>query len=210
MRLTSTARGRVPPTFDPGRGLTMPLRPLLVASAIIAALLALFAQTAIGRIHRSPRCVDAHAHPASAPRAALKAAVVCLINHERRAFGLPPLHQSTDLNRSAQGWTDTMVAEHALTHGANFADRLSAAGFNWSQAGENIATGFGTPAQVVRAWMASPDHCRNILNPQFSSIGTGIVSRGVGGRPSTWTQDFALKMGTSAPSGNWGPADSVC
>ena len=50
----------------------------------------------------------------------------------------------------------------------NLAARITAAGFNSSAAGENIATGFATPHDVVKAWMASTGHCRNILAPTFA------------------------------------------
>ena len=65
------------------------------------------------------------------------------------------LHTSQRLNRSAQGWTEAMVRSDSFTHGSDFAARITAVGFVWSMAGENIATGFSTPAQVIRGWMAS-------------------------------------------------------
>ena len=102
-----------------------------------------------------------------------------------------------------------MVAGHFFSHGANFAGRISAAGFKWSTAGENIATGYRTPRQVVDAWMASAGHCENILDPAFLDVGTGINRHGVSGYasgPATWTQDFALPRGRAAPSRNWAPA----
>jgi uncharacterized protein YkwD len=118
------------------------------------------------------------------------------------------LRESGRLDRSAQGWTNTMVATGAFTHGANFAARISGAGFAWSAAGENIATGYVTPHGVVRAWMGSTGHCQNILNPTYTNVGTGIVTRVVaGGRGATWTQDFALARGRRAPSRNWAAAN---
>ena len=103
-----------------------------------------------------------------------------------------------------------MVSSDQFTHGTNFAARISAAGYVWRAAGENIATGFSTPRSVVRAWMASTGHCENILNPTYRNVGTGISTRPVRGFASgagTWTQDFALGMQQSAPSGNFGPAN---
>jgi uncharacterized protein YkwD len=139
----------------------------------------------------------------------LRRAVMCLINQQRTSRGLPALRESPLLDRSAQGWTDVMVASGIFTHGANFAARITAAGFAWSSAGENIATGFGTPRAVVLAWMRSADHCQNILSPYFRDVGIGANGRPVPGwatRPATWTEDFALPAGERPPSGNWGPA----
>ena len=161
------------------------------------------------RVHSTRACANANAAVGAVSRQATKAAVVCLINKQRTARGLPALHESGLLDRSAQGWTNTMVATGAFTHGANFAGRISAAGFQWSSAGENIATGFLTPRAVVAGWMGSTGHCQNILSPTYSSVGTGVVHHvvGVGGDGATWTQDFALAAGHHAPSHNVGPAN---
>jgi uncharacterized protein YkwD len=158
----------------------------------------------------STRCATAHTPIAAAPRAQLQRTVVCLINDQRRMRGLPRLGENSRLNRSAQGWTNAMVSHRDFSHGADFASRITAAGFHWSNAGENIATGFATPASVVAAWMASTGHCQNILNPSYRYVGTGISDRPVGDsdvRGGTWTQDFGLLMGQPAASGDWGPAD---
>lgn len=161
--------------------------------------------------HRHPaasRCAGAHTRISAGPRSKVRAAVVCLINVERSSHGLPRLHESARLDRSAQRWTNAMVRVRNFTHGPNFAARISAVGFRWSDAGENIAAGFRTPAAVVRAWMASPSHCRNILSPSFVDVGTGVSWGSMAGAagPGTWTQDFGLPRGAHAPSGNLGPA----
>lgn len=111
------------------------------------------------------------------------------------------------LDSSAQRWTNIMVITGQFTHGVDFASRLTAAGFNWSSAGENIATGFHTPRDVVKAWMESTGHCQNILDPTFEDVGTGVSGQPVGQYGGgTWTQDFGLSMGRPAPSSNTGPA----
>ncbi len=162
------------------------------------------------RAHPASGCANATAIVGRAPVQALRAAVVCLINQQRTGRHLPPLHASVLLDRSAQNWTNAMVASDVFSHGSNFAARISAVGFDWRSAGENIATGFQTPRSVVRAWMASTGHCQNILNPTYANVGTGVSRRQVRGWASgagTWTQDFALSMFKSPPSANWGPAD---
>ena len=155
-------------------------------------------------------CANANAVVGRASVQALRAAVVCLINQQRTSRHLPALHASGLLDRSAQGWTNAMVSSDVFSHGTNFAGRISAAGFVWRSAGENIATGFQTPRGVVNAWMASTGHCQNILNPTYGNVGTGVSTHAVRGWATgsgTWTQDFALSMFKSPPSANWGPAD---
>jgi uncharacterized protein YkwD len=102
-----------------------------------------------------------------------------------------------------------MVSARVFTHGSNFARRITAAGYIWSAAGENIATGFPTPRAVLSGWMRSTGHCENILSPSFRDLGIGVVARPVRGYasgPATWTQDFGLPRGAHAPSHNLGPA----
>jgi uncharacterized protein YkwD len=184
---------------------TLAKRAVALATVVIASMTLASVAAARGR-----GCAQANAPIASASRAALQRAVVCLINEQRRRRGLPGLRESALLNRSAQGWTNAMVASRVFSHGADFGARISAVGFRWSNAGENIATGFRTPAAVVRGWMASRPHCQNILNPAYRYVGTGVSARAV--TPSagggTWTQDFGLLQGQPAASGNWGPAES--
>lgn len=162
------------------------------------------------RARAASACAGSGAPVGSTSSQVLKSTVVCLINQQRALHHLPPLVASPLLNRSAQGWTDVMVSSDQFTHGTNFASRISAVGFVWRTAGENIATGYSTPRGVVRAWMASTGHCENILNPSYREIGTGVSTRPVLGFATgtgTWTQDFALGMKQSPPSNNFGPAN---
>jgi uncharacterized protein YkwD len=164
-------------------------------------------------VHRSraivpQQCANVDTPATSASLDEMRAAVVCLINQQRNAHGLPSLRVSDRLNRSAQDWNQTMITSGDFTHGTNFAGRISAVGYDWQTAGENIATGFVTPRSVVNAWMASPDHCRNILDPNFRDVGTGENPAAVGSwasQPSTWTQDFGLLMSQRTPSHDTGP-----
>ncbi len=195
----------------------------LTAVGIAAVLVLALAPSAGGTVHRKrhrhhrvqlaapkppARCAGTDATAGSASLQTLRAAVLCLVNHQRTSRGLPPLAASAQLNSSAQSWTNTMVRTGQFTHGPGdaFARRISAAGYVWQTAGENIAAGFQTPSDVVAGWMASSDHCHNILNPAFRNVGTGARAASVGRYGGgTWTQDFGLRLGALAPSHNQGP-----
>jgi uncharacterized protein YkwD len=160
--------------------------------------------------HAASTCPNADTPAVGAPAQEMRIAVDCLINVQRARHHLPALHPSKKLDRSAQGWTNSMVSHNDFWHGNEFWTRITAVGYTWSNVGENIATGFGTPRDVVQAWMGSTDHCHNILDPQYANVGTGVSSRPVrsaASGPATWTQDFGLPMGAHSPSGNWGPAN---
>jgi uncharacterized protein YkwD len=159
----------------------------------IAALAAVALPSALARGPRAQRsCTNADVAATSANRSAVKAAVVCLINLQRTSRGLPALRVDARLDRSAQHWSSSMVAGDYFSHGSNFGARIRGFGFNWSAAGENIATGYTTAGSVVTGWMASLGHCQNILSPRFAFVGTGIEPKASGlltlsGRPGPRT-----------------------
>jgi uncharacterized protein YkwD len=179
-----------------------------LGAALLAAALSMSGSAGAGTA--GSRCPGADTPAAGADASQINPAVVCLVNGQRAIRGLPDLQEDRRLDRSAQGWTDVMVASGSFTHGPDFSARITAAGFSWADAGENIATGFRTPREVMDAWMASPGHCRNILDPVYSRIGVGFVTRPVAGSASsgaTWTQDFGLPAGARPPSQNAAPMD---
>ena len=178
------------------------------AAALTAASLTIVAPGTAQAATRS--CPDANVAIAGAPHAAMQQSVVCLINQRRASFHLPRLVVNPRLDLSAQRWTNDMVSHADFTHGAAFSQRISAVGFDWSNAGENIATGFETPNQVVAAWMASTGHCQNILSPVYREVGTGLANGMIAGASNvdgTWTQDFGLLMNQKPASANYGPAE---
>jgi uncharacterized protein YkwD len=155
-------------------------------------------------------CQNVDIPAVGAPVQEMRDAVVCLINGERVKRGLPPLSESSRLDRSAQGWTDLMVVNDIFSHGQEFWNRITQVGYDWSNVGENIATGYPTPGSVVTAWMASKDHCQNILNPNYADVGTGVNPNPVQAAtdaPATWTQDFGLLMSANPPSSKMGPSN---
>ncbi len=112
-------------------------------------------------------------------------------------FGPAPALEMDDVIReAARGHSRDMgqqaYFEHDSLDGRTFADRMTMVGFMGpSPWGENIAAGQSTPEEVVQGWMESPGHCRNIMNPDYRTIGIGYAE--VDGSPfgRYWTQDFA-------------------
>jgi uncharacterized protein YkwD len=86
---------------------------LLATTAVFAAALVATAGATPGHHQRAPAtraCAHAGTPLGPTSRHATKTAVVCLLNRERVGHGLPALRESRLLARSAQGWTNTMVA----------------------------------------------------------------------------------------------------
>lgn len=83
-------------------------------------------------------------------------------------------------------------------NGSDPFDRIEHAGYEFRSAGENIAVGQTTPAEVVNGWLDSDGHCSNIMNPDYEELGVGhAIGSGlpVGGREAAyWTQAFGTQL----------------
>ncbi|MFY1675735.1 CAP domain-containing protein [Streptomyces sp. WMMC905] len=120
-----------------------------------------------------------------------EAQVLALVNQERASAGCSPVTANAQLTRAADDYSDVMAASGVMSHtgpdGSTMAERVEAAGYQWSTVGENIARGQADAAAVMDSWMNSPGHRANILNCSFKELGVG-VHFGDGG--PWWTQNF--------------------
>ena len=121
------------------------------------------------------------------------AKVIALVNKKRVAHGCKPLRTNAAITRAARKHTKKMANANTLSHQLPgepaLGRRLTNAGYkHWTLVGENIAYGYPTPKSVVRGWMNSPDHRRNILKCRFQDTGVGYATTGAG--VAYWTQDF--------------------
>lgn len=112
--------------------------------------------------------------------------MMALINAERVALGLAPVHESARLSRAAQAHAADMVTNGYFSHtgidGSRFFERAETAGYRCARA-ENIAEGQQTDVAVMAAWMGSSGHRRNILLRDVQEFGIGRVN-------NTWVQMF--------------------
>ncbi len=94
------------------------------------------------------------------------------------------------------------MAEHGtLAHigsdGSGAAQRVSQAGYRWKDMGENIAAGQWDAHAVVAAWLASPEHCANMMGAQFHEMGVAFALA-PSKRPGIyWAQEFGSPMTTT-------------
>lgn len=98
-------------------------------------------------------------------------AFLAALNALRAERGLVPLGGRADLDLLAQSWAAEMAAADDLRHSDLIYDVIAGA---WTTAGENV--GYGpSVAVIVDALEASPGHLDNMLNPDFTSVGIGVV-----------------------------------
>jgi len=75
-----------------------------------------------------------------------------------------------------------------------FYERIVANGYsNYYSVGENIAGGQKNLEEVMKAWLASPGHCENIMNPNYTEVGVAIVTKADSTYGIYWTQNFGSK-----------------
>ncbi|MEM6520615.1 MAG: CAP domain-containing protein [Cyanobacteria bacterium P01_D01_bin.71] len=103
--------------------------------------------------------------------------LINLTNAFREANGLPRLALDLDLAEAAQSHSQNMASSDFFAHddpaGLSPRDRANNAGYEAGPVGENIAAGQLTPQAVLEAWLNSPGHRANILNPTWNEIGVG-------------------------------------
>jgi uncharacterized protein YkwD len=126
--------------------------------------------------------------------------IIYYTNIERVKVGLNPLTKNTKLNNSATSKIDDMFMgqyfEHTAPNGKTAADLVKSFDYKFQIVGENLALGiFQTDKSLVQAWMDSPTHRANILNPKYTEIGAAV---GIGDYKSQkqWlaVQHFAKPM----------------
>jgi len=124
--------------------------------------------------------------------------IVDWTNRYRANAGLAPLKLNEELSAAAKNKVNDMFArqyfEHVSPAGEGPADIIKEAGYEYVTTGENLALGdFGTDQVLVKAWMDSPGHRANIMNPNFTEIGVA-AALGTYEEKKTWlaVQEFGL------------------
>jgi uncharacterized protein YkwD len=137
----------------------------------------------------------------SAGTAAMEGDANCLIPHFRREVlehvnaarahardcgntqmaAAPPLAWDDALFDAAVDHSRDMATHNYFDHtdrdGNRVMQRATAYGYVWRAIGENIAGGDGSVDRVMGGWLRSPDHCRNIMNPEYADIAVACVER---------------------------------
>ncbi len=126
----------------------------------------------------------------------LEQQVVDLVNSQRQQVGCAPVTIDPRLTQAARVHSQDMASNNFLnsigSDGSDPGARLTAAGYAWSNYGENIAAGFTTAEQVMSVWMQGSANI--ILNCAYTQIGVGHEYNANSAYGHYWTQDFATPM----------------
>jgi hypothetical protein len=107
--------------------------------------------------------------------------IFSLTNQDRAEHRLPALQWSAALARSAEAHAEIMAQEPELSHQypgePGLVERAKETGTHFQAIAENIASGWSAE-QINNAWMHSPPHRENILDPKLNALGVAVVQRG--------------------------------
>jgi uncharacterized protein YkwD len=136
--------------------------------------------------------VDASAARLVAADPGLESDFVGRINSLRASKGLNALQVSSPLVGVARGWTDQMVAAGEISHNPNLSGAVAG---GWTKLGENVGVGYDVNG-LMQAFVASPAHYANLVDPVWTHVGVGVTRAGDG---RIYTTHNFMALGGGAP-----------
>ncbi len=97
---------------------------------------------------------------------------VALVNQLRSSQGLGQLAVDGELTGIARDWAGTMASQGSIFHRSNLASGVTS---EWTKLGENVGMGpSDAVSEIFDAFVESPSHYANLVDPSFSRIGIGV------------------------------------
>lgn len=105
--------------------------------------------------------------------------LLLLTNKERQDAGISPLSLNPQLSLAASKKADDMFEYDYWAHNSPTGKTpwvfIKSSGYRYVYAGENLARGFTTPEDVIKAWMASSaGHRENMLSSNYQDVGFAV------------------------------------
>jgi uncharacterized protein YkwD len=181
----------------------------LVATAFAVALVLAF--LVVGRADGASRSWSAYLAPESACRSASDAtaspavqtrAIACMLNWARVQDRRGRLVRRPALQRAAAMKGERVASCGQFSHtpcGSAVTAAVRASGYRYASFGENLFAGTSgqvSARDVVAAWLESPPHRANVLNPRFRDVGAApVLAHGLldDGDAVVWTATFGSR-----------------
>ncbi len=123
---------------------------------------------------------------------AMESGFLANLNAQRASRGVAPLTLNASMSSAAANWTAQMVNGSFLAHAS---DIVTGSPSGWSKLGENVGRG-KTVTSLTTAFMNSPGHARNVLDPDFTHVGIAVIVHPTG-RVYTTHRFAALPVGAA-------------
>jgi hypothetical protein len=148
---------------------------LMVATVVLATLMPVAASASVDPVTAEKQFVD-------------------LINQDRTSRGLTPLASHADLVAGARKQAAAIRDAGRLFHNPNLASVTT----GWTKLGENVGYG-GTVSGLHAAFMNSPSHRANVLDPLYTHVGLGVVVQG----STIWVAEVFMQSSTPVAAFKW-------
>jgi hypothetical protein len=152
--------------------------------AIAAALIGLIAGAGVVVMQAAPAAADTISPT-------LESGFVVKINALRAAKGLGQLAVHDQLVSIGRSWAQQMANAGEISHNANFPNQVTV---NWKKLGENVGRG-GEIDSLFQAFVNSPAHYANLVDPAFNYVGVGVVVKPDG---TMFTSHQFMQLGSGA------------
>lgn len=117
--------------------------------------------------------------------------VINFLNQEREENNLDILIEDQTLSQVAQMKAEDMIKNDYFAHtspqGKSPWYWFEKGGYDYKFAGENLAVNYSNAEEQHEAWMNSPTHRANILNPNYREVGVAVMEGKIEGEKSTIT-----------------------
>lgn len=143
------------------------------------------------------RVGDAQSRAASA-QSGDASSYLAQVNALRSSVGAPALRIDGNLSSLAQGWAARLAQQGALSHTPDLSAGVTG---DWTKLGENVGLGPGTDA-IFHAFVDSPAHYANLVDPSFTHMGIGVVWSG----DTQYTAHRFMALNNSASTAQEPPA----
>lgn len=111
------------------------------------------------------------------------------VNDQRATQNLSELVINNELSEAALAKGQDMFNDQYWSHTAPDGKEpwyfMKQANYTYKVAGENLARDFMTTGDMVKAWIASPTHRSNIMNPKFQQTGIAVIDGTLNGFETT-------------------------
>jgi uncharacterized protein YkwD len=152
-----------------------PARILLTASLATAPILGIAVPAALV----TPAAATGGTHILSVRLNGFESQLAAEINQARRSAGLRSLTVIAGATDVARRWSWQMADAQVLSHNPSIINDITRAGSSaWTEIAENVGEGpSDSPHNLFQAYMDSPPHRANILDPAAHYLGVGTVER---------------------------------